>query len=75
MQCGEMVFVDSTSNLEQYGLRFFLIVTKDDSGWSLAFPPLHYCILPNSSRGAYLISDPLGGATIRGGAYSRGGAY
>ena len=33
-----------------------------------------YRTLPNSSRGAYLISDPLGGATIRGGALIRGGA-
>ena len=31
-----------------------------------------YRILPNSSRGAYLISDPLGEATIRGGALIRG---
>ena len=35
-----------------------------------------YRTLPNSSRGAYLISDPLGGATIRGGRlFEGGGAY
>ena len=32
-----------------------------------------YRTLPNSSRSAYLISDPLGGATIPGGALIRGG--
>ena len=37
---------------------------------------LAYRTLPNSSRGAYLISDPLGGATIRGGRlFEGGGAY
>jgi len=35
--------------------------------------PIAYRICPNSSRGAYLISAPLGVATIREGALIRGG--